>query len=79
LEVTNIIFTIIFAMELVVKIIGLGIVQYMSSGLNIFDFVVVLSSLVEFVAPAGNARMFQILRAFRVLRIFKLIRGAEGL
>jgi hypothetical protein len=48
LEVLNVIFTVLFALEFVVKLLGLGPLEYFSSGANCLDFIIVVSSLVEF-------------------------------
>ena len=42
--VTNLIFTIIFALEMVLKLIGLGIFEYLSDQINIFDAFIVVTS-----------------------------------
>jgi hypothetical protein len=45
LETINLVFTIIFVIECILKILGNGI-AYFKSGWNIFDFVVVIFSIV---------------------------------
>lgn len=66
---------------MVLKIIGLGMKGYFSVGFNVFDFFLVLVSLVEFIANStGNsqaedsAKWLRMLRMFRVLRVAKLVR-----
>ncbi len=70
----NTVFTILFAIEMVLKLIGLGIKGYLKDGFNDFDGVIVLVSLVEF-TKLVDASGITVLRAFRLLRIFKLIRS----
>jgi len=45
-EILNQIFTAIFIIEVIVKNFALGIRLYFSDGWNIFDFIIVLGSLV---------------------------------
>ena len=76
---TNVIFSVVFTLECIVKITGLGFIEYLRTWFNFFDFVVVISSLMELTNLTGESGGLQILRAFRVLRIFKLIRGLPDL
>jgi hypothetical protein len=48
-DVANYIFTVIFALEMCLKIFGLGVKRYLQDGFNIFDCIVVILSLVELV------------------------------
>lgn len=45
----NMVFTIIFILEMVAKIIGLGLMGYCKDNMNIFDGVIVLSSIFELI------------------------------
>ena len=82
LEIMNFIFTIIFIIEMVLKIPGLGPKLYFSDYFNIFDFIIVISSIVELIMgpPAfisgsdegGGGGGISALRSFRLFRIFKL-------
>ena len=47
LEQANLVFTITFAVEMVLKLIGYGLKKYVSDSLNIFDAVIVIISLTE--------------------------------
>ena len=76
LEQANIAFTVIFTLECISKLIGLGFSRYISNGFNAFDFIVVMAALFESFGKGGK---LSILRGFRIMRIFKLIKGAKGL
>ena len=77
-------------MEAVAKIAALGLVMYLSDGWNVFDFVVVLLSIVDWVATAaamvaGGAganptliRALRLVRIVRVLRTFRLLKSARS-
>ena len=75
-------FTIIFAIDMGLKIIGLGIIDYLRDQMNIFDGCVVIISLIELGILSGEGgsafnafRSVRIFRAFRVLRVSRLVRS----
>ena len=43
----NVLFTILFTVEMVINMIGLGCKDYFKDGFNVFDFIVVILSLIE--------------------------------
>ena len=45
-EFSNYLFTIIFTIEVIIKILGLGLRRYFSDGSNIFDFAIIIGSYV---------------------------------
>lgn len=81
-DVLNYIFTGIFALEAVIKIISEGKL-YFSDGWNKFDLVIVLGSLIGIIA--ANLTSFSlsgattIMRAFRLLRILRLTKKFKSL
>jgi len=77
LEYLNLIFVAVFTVELIMKVLGLGVEAYLSDRFNIFDMVVVVASLVSLAAPFGP--IASIFRIFRVARVLKLIPRAENL
>mmetsp|Transcript_34799 Transcript_34799/g.53437 ORF Transcript_34799/g.53437 Transcript_34799/m.53437 type:complete len:298 (+) Transcript_34799:1634-2527(+) len=77
-EVANFIFTIVFALEMVLKLIGLGIIKYLSDGFNIFDGIIVIISMVELTVGSESSGL-SVLRAFRLLRVFKIIKSWTSL
>ena len=67
---------------MVIKIIGLGIHKYMSDSFRIFDGVIVILSLIEYVIKdtfqgASALKPIKIFRSIRVLRITRLLRSLK--
>jgi len=61
LELINLLFTLIFCFELAVKILGLGPAKFFGgpgSGMNWFDTIIVLASLIEFGPGVGAAECY---------------------
>eukprot|EP01062_Namystynia_karyoxenos_P048384 TRINITY_DN36802_c0_g1_i4.p1 TRINITY_DN36802_c0_g1~~TRINITY_DN36802_c0_g1_i4.p1 ORF type:complete len:2056 (+),score=611.93 TRINITY_DN36802_c0_g1_i4:690-6857(+) len=82
LETANMAFFIIFALEAALKIVGLGLGQYLSDVWNRFDFFIVctslaglLLSLVVSVGPITG--VFRIMRLARMLRMVKRAKGIQ--
>ncbi|CAG7722744.1 unnamed protein product, partial [Allacma fusca] len=82
----NFFFATVYALEAIVKIIGLR--QYYFTVLwNLFDFILVIGSIVEL--AAGNLigedgfpfppTMLRIVRVFRIGRVLRLIKAAKGI
>uniref|UniRef100_A0A8L2QSN0 Sodium channel protein n=1 Tax=Rattus norvegicus TaxID=10116 RepID=A0A8L2QSN0_RAT len=73
LAVGNLIFTGIFAAEMVLKLIAMDPYEYFQVGWNIFDSLIVTLSLIElFLADVEG---LSVLRSFRLLRVFKLAKS----
>lgn len=79
-EYFNMVFTAVFAVEMVIKLLGFGIKEYVRDRFNIFDcFIVVISiadltvsSVLNFNVEAGGAiSAFRIFRLFRVIKLVK--------
>ena len=65
----NITFTIIFGIEMLIKIIGFGLVDYFRDRINDFDAVIVILSIVELaISSESNTGI----SAFRAVRIFRV-------
>lgn len=90
LNVTNVIFTIIFTVELMAKVISNGLFfgpeAYVRSGWNTMDGLLVLISIIDLalmqpvvMTPTnpdeGTTRIFSMLRVFRLLRTLRPLRG----
>ena len=80
----NLIFSIIFAFEVVIKLIGLGTSGYAADKMNLFDATIVAISIVEIVMEhtgsaekGGGGGAFSALRAFRLGRIFKMFKAGD--
>ena len=77
-------FTFLFTAELTLKIIGLGLKEYLRDPLNYFDSIVVCISLIEIIISSDSSgvnafRVVRIFRIFRVLRIIRLFRYMKSL
>jgi hypothetical protein len=77
-NVANIVFTIIFFLEMVLKMFGLGLKKYFSDAFNIFDCIIVCLSLLDAFLASENSGV-SVLRAFRLMRIFKIIKSWTSL
>ena len=75
----NYFFTAMFAIEAGLKFIGLGLWNFIRDKFNIFDAVVVVTSLIELGFSGGSGGGISALRAFRLFRIVKLARTMESL
>ncbi|XP_045691912.1 sodium channel protein type 9 subunit alpha [Phyllostomus hastatus] len=73
LTVGNLVFTGIFAAEMVLKLIAMDPYKYFQVGWNIFDSVIVTLSLVELFLSEVDG--LSVLRSFRLLRVFKLAKS----
>jgi hypothetical protein len=76
----NEVFTYIFLVEMITKLIGLGFKDYAADGFNVFDAVIVVISVVELFLRQGNVEFssngaISVFRAVRLLRVFKLARS----
>jgi hypothetical protein len=82
LQSFNLVFSIIFTVEMVGKLIGLGVQTYAADSMNLFDAGIVTIGLVEMVLASvaggdGGGGPFSALRAFRLFRIFKVFRSGD--
>eukprot|EP00759_Apiculatamorpha_spiralis_P035734 PhF_6_TR36315/c0_g1_i1/m.53109/K04857/CACNA1S; voltage-dependent calcium channel L type alpha-1S len=77
LFIFNIVFTIIFGLEAVIKLLAFGPRMYFEDNWNKFDFFVVLATIIgQFIGLGSSASVVRLLRVGRLLR---LIRRAKGL
>ncbi|XP_058791332.1 two pore calcium channel protein 1-like [Phymastichus coffea] len=70
----TLLFTGLFAMEALIKVLGLGIRRYLSSGWNLFDLGTSALMLIALVGLTlfPKAVFFVVFRPFRMLRLFKV-------
>nr|XP_045595060.1 voltage-dependent T-type calcium channel subunit alpha-1I-like [Procambarus clarkii] len=84
-ELSNFVFSAVFAVEMLLKVIAEGPFGYISNGFNVFDGIIVILSIVEMYESysssstvtdqqAGQGSGLSVLRTFRLLRILKLVR-----
>lgn len=81
LDLSNTIFTIIFTYEMLLKIFGYGILPYFRDGLNIFDTLIVVVSILDLVLSSANVFSgggLVALSAFRTLRLFRMFKLARS-
>jgi hypothetical protein len=75
------IFLILYSLEMIIKITGMGFVlnknSYLRDSWNILDFVIVASAYLQLLLSSGAN--LSVLRSFRVLRPLRTISGIEGL
>ncbi|XP_039270704.2 voltage-dependent L-type calcium channel subunit alpha-1D-like isoform X2 [Styela clava] len=80
----NFVFTALFTLEMIVKLIAFKPRQYLTDPWNVFDALIVIGSLVDIVFSefhVGSEKSFSInfFRLFRVLRLVKLLSRGEGI
>lgn len=76
LNTANLVFTAIFALEAALKLIALGIRGYFADSWNIFDFVIVIGSILD-AGLDGRGVNVTFLRIFRAARLIKLLKRGE--
>ncbi|KAG7271315.1 hypothetical protein CRUP_014712 [Coryphaenoides rupestris] len=88
LEISNIVFTSMFVLEMVFKLLAFGLFGYIRNPYNIFDSIIVIISryatsdplCVQLKAIVGQADGgLSVLRTFRLLRVLKLVRFLPAL
>lgn len=80
LEALNLGLSCIFFVEMVVKLIGLGVKQYFKDSFNTFDCAIVVISIIDIVLTFADLKLsatgaISAMRAFRLLRVFKLAKS----
>ena len=79
-EVAEIIFTVVFTLELLVKSVSMDFIyskgSYLRDPWNVIDFLVVVLGLIAFSPAVGN---YTAIRTVRVLRPLRTITGVEGM
>ncbi|XP_044741496.1 muscle calcium channel subunit alpha-1 [Chrysoperla carnea] len=89
LDVLNMIFTAVFALEFVFKLAAFRFKNYFGDAWNVFDFIIVLGSFIDIVysevnvstgeTPGSNFISINFFRLFRVMRLVKLLSRGEGI
>lgn len=83
-ESINLGFALYFALEMLVKVVGLRPRGYVKDNMNVFDGIVVIASLIEIAVmftpnADGLGGSLSIMRTFRLMRVFKLARSWKEL
>ena len=68
METCNTVFTYVFIVEMVFKLIALGLKNYVVDPMNMFDGSIVLFSIADLMFLSGGNKAFS---AFRSVRIFR--------
>lgn len=81
----NIAFTVIFVIEAVIKIVGLRL-HYFRRAWNVFDFVIVLLSIMGIIFESASLEgmfisptLLRVVRVFRIGRVLRLVKSAKGI
>ena len=75
LDYLEYLFTGLFMVEALMKIVGFGVVKYFTSQADVFDFMITILSFVSlFDIGSGNFSALRTLRVFRALRIARVLR-----
>ncbi|XP_076122841.1 voltage-dependent T-type calcium channel subunit alpha-1H [Alosa pseudoharengus] len=77
LEISNIVFTSMFVLEMLFKLLAFGVFGYIKNPYNIFDGIIVVISVWEIIGQADGG--LSVLRTFRLLRVLKLVRFLPAL
>ena len=79
LDVLDIVFVWVFTAEMIAKIIGLGLRNYIRDKFNAFDMVIVIVSLIDFALglSGGLESADGIMSAFRALRLLRVVKLAR--
>lgn len=79
-DFTNNVFRVIFIIEFVIKILGMGPLLYFAEMFNYIDFIIVVFGIVEIVTENDsnsstiNFSKFSVLRVFRIFRVLRLMK-----
>ena len=89
MEIINLVFTAIFIIECVMKLIANGVKRYFYFAWNKFDFFVVSASILDLAVTYAfsgsntaflkSFQIFRVLRVLRVTRVLRLVRSLRGL
>ncbi|KAJ8263901.1 hypothetical protein GJAV_G00142880 [Gymnothorax javanicus] len=77
LEICNIVFTSMFALEMILKLTAFGCFNYLRNPYNVFDGIIVIISVCEIIGQSDGG--LSVLRTFRLLRVLKLVRFMPAL
>ncbi|XP_073904768.1 voltage-dependent L-type calcium channel subunit alpha-1S isoform X2 [Castor canadensis] len=83
-DILNVAFTIIFTLEMILKLVAFKARGYFGDPWNVFDFLIVIGSIIDVILseiddPDESARISSaFFRLFRVMRLIKLLSRAEG-
>uniref|UniRef100_H3CQ59 Voltage-dependent L-type calcium channel subunit alpha-1C n=1 Tax=Tetraodon nigroviridis TaxID=99883 RepID=H3CQ59_TETNG len=81
MNILNMLFTGLFTVEMILKLIAFKPRGYFSDPWNVFDFLIVIGSIIDVIlSEINNARIsITFFRLFRVMRLVKLLSRGEGI
>ncbi|XP_069101378.1 muscle calcium channel subunit alpha-1-like isoform X5 [Argopecten irradians] len=83
LDYLNMIFTGVFTVEFILKLMAFRFKNYFGDAWNVFDFIIVLGSFIDIiyteVNPGQGIISINFFRLFRVMRLVKLLSRGEGI
>ena len=83
LDYIDIIFNIIFTIELVVKVVRNGLVidegSYLKDSWHVLDAIIVTLSLVDMLLSGADLGFIKILRLFRILRTLRFVSSNKNM
>ena len=65
----------LFSIELFVKIVGLTFNEWIKDSMNIFDLIIIISSVAEIALSTNESGVISAFRGIRLFRLFKLTRS----
>ncbi|KAL9954360.1 hypothetical protein ACROYT_G041885 [Oculina patagonica] len=78
LDVLNLMFTVIFTVEMILKLVALGPMYYIQGRWNIFDGIIVVISLVDTGLELADFRESSGTSVFRTFRLFRILKLAQS-
>jgi len=79
IDAINLVLTILFLIEMIMKIIGLGLREYSSNSFNVCDGTIVIVSILQVIAApppvlggSSSNGSLSVLRSFRLMRLFRI-------
>ena len=84
MDIANLVFVALFTAEFVLKVIALGLKEYLASAFNVFDGIIVIISIIEAIIGIVQPSLLEgggasALRAFRLLRVLKMAKAWKRL
>uniref|UniRef100_UPI00398F61F7 voltage-dependent L-type calcium channel subunit alpha-1D n=1 Tax=Pristiophorus japonicus TaxID=55135 RepID=UPI00398F61F7 len=85
MDILNMVFTAVFTVEMVLKLIAFKPMGYFSDAWNVFDFLIVIGSIIDVVlgeidsSEESSRISITFFRLFRVMRLVKLLSRGEGI
>uniref|UniRef100_A0A3B4WTP5 Voltage-dependent L-type calcium channel subunit alpha n=1 Tax=Seriola lalandi dorsalis TaxID=1841481 RepID=A0A3B4WTP5_SERLL len=83
-DMLNLIFTVLFTVEMILKLMAFKARGYFGDPWNVFDFIIVIGSVVDVILSEVDASenasvSITFFRLFRVMRLVKLLNRSEGI